>query len=216
MSTGPEKLFYTLSAIALGSALFVVTPVHNPEISDFQSQVRMQFAIAARQEFGDHPVADIYDNFQLVATSVVQFYQLSADSLIAVSQPAVQKIASTQIMQKLASHYNTTPTSVDVAYLVSTVRPQILGASITAPQFLSDESAFPRDFMKESPLENIVPTQTLQPVSSSVSFTFTSSEGAGSQVWQNVTDGTTGQTYCVSVFNAYVNQYLGPCKNDYH
>lgn len=193
-------------------ALFVLQANRKPEVSLFQNQIKQQVTVALIQIVGDGP---LFDQAELVFKGVSNFYEQSANSLIALlSQPQ---------------------TDADLVGMISRSWQILtdLGKSNSQKALAKIDL---HKFMQEEPLYNIVPEKQL---SDNPNGTTASSNGAGSKQltnnqvgkflgatteepvnsqtpWVTIRDNLTGQLYCLAIYNGEVNKYLGICKRDYH
>ena len=199
-----EKTFYSLSALGLGAALFVMQPTYNQNVDQFQSSVKTQFSFAAQEVFGDQPM---FASVGTVIASVNEFYNQASDAMIALLSP-------NETDNGLNYVASATVTSFKTALMTS--KPQVAGVST---QNADSIEAQPANFMSEAPIENIVPENYVLPTNppplSDVNISV-DAQPAQTATWSNMTDNITGQVYCVGIFNAEVNRYVGPCKNDFH
>ncbi len=217
MTTLPERIFYSLSTLVLGAALFVLSPQQSQIVSDFQNQAKQQFAIAAVQVFGDQPVLDTPI---AVIQSINEFYDQSATAMLSLLEPSQGQ--DEQMVYVATAVYNDFRLALNPNrnMAVTQSRPEVLG---TETKQSDAEIVIPKDFMQGEPLHNIVPDGYKPPVSvapdeSQIIAAVQTTEYAQSpadSTWVSMKDGTTGQVYCVAIFNSEVNRYLGPCKNDY-
>lgn len=215
MTTGAEKIFYGFSMVVALAAMFVMTPVANTEVASFQSEVKNEIGIAWVQTFGDQPV---FDEVRFVIESVNEFYVQSADAMIALLEPTVAEEDMNNMLAALATEFK-------VAYvgLVTNTwnEPKVASSNVeevSAPVLINE------NFMLEKPVANILPDEVLatwealESMSRPVELAKSEDNklAVAASTWVNLKDGMTGQIYCVGIFNASVNQYLGPCKNDYY
>jgi hypothetical protein len=207
-----EKTFYVLSSLALMSALFVITPNANAQVSNFQSEIGMRFQIAAIQVFGDQP---ILNDVKGIVYGVNDFYQQSADAMLALLTPTS---ADKDMNQIIAQTY----TNLKLSFNTFKLTPQIAGTFTTKestlePKVSISDEAFPSNFMQDPPVYNLLPEGITPKISYSadVASTETNLPQVSTASWTNMRDSVTGQVYCVAIFNAEVNRYIGPCKNDY-
>ncbi|MBX4204882.1 MAG: hypothetical protein KW788_01680 [Candidatus Doudnabacteria bacterium] len=203
-----EKLFYTLSAVVLGSAFFVIQPTQRAEVAAFQHEVRQQFAVASHQVFGDEPL--MVDSTKLVVSSVYEFYMRSADAFIALTTPSASQNDLNII---IADVYNKITTSLDNRERQAA--PQVLGIETVETQTIEVQPLILPNFMQEEPVMDIVPSHrevTAHPIIQA-SHPAVNDHG---MPWVDLRDNQTGQIYCVAIYNAEVNRYLGPCIDEYH
>jgi hypothetical protein len=129
----------------LGSAFFVVQPASSADVSGFQFHVREEFATASIQIFGDQPM---FEEVPLVVSAINNFYQKSADAMIAILTPPASEDDLVKVAQ--ATYHN-----LEVALKpVRVAEPQVLGAET--------KIEIPQNFMQEAPLPNIIPQQKLR------------------------------------------------------
>jgi len=196
-----EKLFYGFSAVLLGAGIFVIQPAHNQDVSNFQSNIKNQFALAAGEVLDYHPMLD---SVEFIVSGVNQFYQEAAISMTAILTPSGSmnglNFVATSTYQRFASLFNQN-------------LPKVAGISIIARQ-KEETLVIPPNFMQEDPVYNIVPQQSLNFAPANQAAIIP--PAIPKETWMNITDTNTGQVYCVAIFNSEVNRYLGPCKNDYH
>jgi hypothetical protein len=197
-----EKLFYTLSAVVLGSAFFVVSPTHNSDTAFFQTQVRGEFAKASVQLLGDEPM---FTEVPLVISAVNDFYAKSADAMIALLTPAPSEQDAAAIA---ISTYNNLRVALRP---VAPIEPQV-SAAVQETQI-----TIPQNFMQEDPVLNIIPPSITfeDPMTTTTVASDSPAVNDSGFPWVNLRDINTGQIYCVAIYNTEVNRYLGPCKNDY-
>lgn len=200
-----EKLFYTLSAVVLGSAFFVLQPNPHPEVALFQNQVKNEFVFATTQVIGDQP---IFGSVEIVISAVHEFYFRSAEVMITLLTPPPSTEDTMWIAGEVYDKFA-------MAFTTGILKPQVLGVENKETVYV------PENFMIEEPIINIIPPQALfvheqQPVVLSASTETTHAVNDDGYPWVNLRDNSTGQVYCVAIFNSEVNRYLGPCKNDYH
>jgi hypothetical protein len=204
-----EKIYYGLLALVLASVLFVVQQSDNKDVSLFQSQVKNEFKIAAVQVLGDQSV---FESFQIVISGVNQFYEDAATEMIAMLQPAPSEqdmnTMLSEVYKKLIVAFNPKTYHDQLAQ----VQPKVLGAEtreqspvVAAPEIHASHEMvgpipppIPLDFKKITTTASVPAIET------------------DDRVWVDLNDGVTGQTYCVAIFNAEVNRYLGSCKHDYY
>jgi hypothetical protein len=212
MRAWTEQLFYGLSAVVLGAALFVLQPANNSDLAKFQANIKDQVSVATVQVFGDQPV---FSGVDLIVGSINEFYNQSADAFLALLAPTPGEEDMSRVAQNVYAQ-------IVVMFDQNSIQqPQVAGVQIEAPP------AVPDNFMQEEPLYNIVPELPSAPPSpyfetpfrkkitqSAASFTPAVNDGGGA--WVNLRDEVTGQIYCVAIYNSEINRYLGPCKNDYH
>ncbi|HEX5430230.1 MAG TPA: hypothetical protein VFX17_04105 [Patescibacteria group bacterium] len=206
-----EQLFYSLSAVLLLAAAFVLQPARNSDVAQFQQSVKHQFQVATLEVIGDRPW---FGEVNLIVSSVNEFYQESADAVIVALTPA--------------------PTESGVAYIGNSMIHEF--AQLLTPAKINQPAVavvptfqIPANFMQEPPIDNIIPAgdhknpvadangaqASISAVQSIASANTAINDGLGSP-WVNLRDSDTGQVYCVAIFNAEVNRYIGPCKDEYH
>lgn len=215
MRHSAETIFYSLSALALGAALFVLQPTHNTDLSRFQFDAKHEFATAALQVFGDDPGAYGYNQASFIVSSINQFYAEAANATIELIQPLPGQYDDlTYIARNMKNEF------VSLYGQIRGMTPQVAGVSTSSEQLFVP----PADFMSQPPLANIVPDTFSSapkpaPIVESAQITLPQASTPvpkPQDIWVNLQDGATGQVYCVAIFNAEVNRYLGPCRNDYH
>ena len=199
-----EKIFYSLSMLVLGAALFIMSPSQNSTVADFQNEVSFQFQTATIQVFGDQPV---FDDTKFVIESIYNFYDQSADAALALLQPTP---AEADLNNVVAAVYQ------DFQVALSSSQARVAGVE-------TSQVEQPANFMQEEPIYNLLPEQLIshQPAQADIPVASTDAAEYETAInqnnpWANLRDNTTGQIYCVAVFNSQVSQYLGPCKNEYH
>ena len=210
MTTVQEKLFYSLSSLTLGAALFVLSGSINPDVVKFQTEVKQQVTVASIQVFGDQPV---FDEVLFVIGSINEFYHRSADEMIAMLTPVAGE--QDQLNDLAIGVYKGLKVALQTnVHIAQNAQPMVLGSE-TSQVEEEFSTQIPANFMQEEPVygpvnQTMTTTATLAPPAD-----FNNSKTSSSNTWVSMTDGVTGQIYCVGVFNAEVNRYLGPCVNDY-
>ncbi len=204
-----ESIYYGLATFVLGTALFVMQPSNLPDVAAWQQTVKQQIGTAIVQTFGDGPwfqeVGFIYD-------STSAFYQKAASVTITMfdDPEANEDIAFvyTQVYKIFANALNT---STNHGFAYNDVQLPAIGP----------------DFMTQEPIYNIVPYKEVVTTIDDKLTALGSVAGESvsidkpvnsiSMPWVTIRDNSTGQLYCLAVYNGTVNQYLGPCKYDgYH
>jgi hypothetical protein len=160
---------------------------------------------AWKQTIGDEPW---FEDVALVYNGVTNFYEAASDETIAVlDQPELNEdlvFVFAKVYSAFADAFEGEGNSDSIAY-----------SDLPLP-------AVTQNFMSEEPIYNIVPYRTV------VTTVDEGNEGrvAGTMVdvsipansispWITVQDNYTGQLYCLAIYNATINKYLGPCKNEY-
>jgi hypothetical protein len=143
----------------------------------------------------------------LVFDTVASFYDQSASATIALlSQPETDQdiiFVYSQVYQTFAKAFN----------------PNYGNPSAIAYTEMPLPSEIP-NFMSEEPLYNLVPyrevVKTLQttPVVAGTAVSVEVPVNSEELPWVTMSDNSTGQLYCVAIYNGTVNQYLGPCQRD--
>ena len=211
-----EKIFYSLAATLLGAAFFVVQPAHNTDVMAFQNSIEHQFQVAIIQLWGDRPVnADA----MVAINGINEFYQRSSDAAIALLAPAKSEQPMFAVLGVTYSDFKLALGKPQASSVVSS-------AQISQNNVQDNDFVVPVNFMQEPPVANIVPAslQKRQEALAKKQETIASANIASNapavndlgNSWVNLRDNDTGQVYCVAIYNAEVNRYLGPCKDDYH
>jgi hypothetical protein len=127
--------------------------------------------------------------------------------------------------------------NADIAYvyghvyksLVSAINPNYANPKAVAYSEVQLPAVTPT-FMTQEPLYNLVPYKEVVKTigeadvaaaqTGAVSGAVTSLDqpvNSSNTPWVTIKDNSTGQLYCLAVYNGTVNQYIGPCKYDeYH
>jgi len=194
MSTRATSLFYALSGFVLFTALFVMKPSGAPEVAALQNEMKIEFAQAFRQTVGDQPY---FSETRLVFEGVSEFYNEAAGASIAL--------------------FEDRETDAELAYIFTATYHNLLS---TLSSYLSGAP--------NSGLVQVVPAEPVPQVDLAVIEPAGDYSGAVSgavldtlpvnleKPWVTIQDNSTGQLYCLAIYNGEVNKYLGPCKNDYH
>jgi hypothetical protein len=199
------SIYYSLAFVVVGATSFVLSPSDVPEMTKWQDGVKQEFMVAFQQTVGDQPW---FSEFELVFDSVNQFYTDSTDAVVALLNDAEADediiYVFGQVYQSFAKAINQNKGS-DLAY-----------ENLSLPPM-------PSNFMAEESIYNIVPYRTIV---KTIDATSGQVAGANSeeqvpvnspkQPWVTIEDNSTGQLYCLAVYNGTVNNYLGACKNDYY
>ncbi|MBX4186859.1 MAG: hypothetical protein KW802_01185 [Candidatus Doudnabacteria bacterium] len=197
-----QSIYYSLAIFVLAAAFFVMQPSNNQELVAWQSDIVQQLTVASKQTMGDRPwfsdLADVYDGIN-------NFYDEAANATIALfSQPETD--------EDIIYVFNNVYTSFLQSFREGAMTPKVAGLSISQVQTM------PQDFMKEEPLYNIIPYRDVVRTVNDASNTLTSDPinpvNSPAQPWVTVQDNTTGQLYCLAVYNDTVNKYLGACRDD--
>lgn len=185
-----QNLYNALAIFVLGTGLFVLQQSYIPKVADWQDGIKQEFGKAFVQTVGDQP---LFTEFGFVFDSVNDFYNQAADAAIAL-------IASPQSDQDIAfvfgSVYNT---------FAQALMPK-LPVALNIPL---------EKFMTEEPLYNIIPDIGMKNNQEVAGTSFTDPVNANNS-WVTIEDNSTGQLYCLAIYNGEVNKYLGVCKSDYH
>lgn len=196
-----DQIFYGLAAVVLGAALFVMSPAQTQDLVAFQSAIKTQVATATVQVFGDQPV---FSDVEFVVSSINDFYTQSADAMIALLTPTTSDNDLNYVVAQVYSQFaGMFTTHLD--------QPRVAGVSTEIVE------KTPANYMQEPALENILPVYalpTMPPTPPVLEKSVTAVNDNG-QTWVDLRDASTGQVYCVAIFNAEVNRYIGPCKLDY-
>jgi hypothetical protein len=214
-----EKLFYGLTAVVLGGALFAMGNSSNPEVASFQHNVQHQFTFAAAQVFGDQPVLD---NVDLVIASIDQFYARATNVTLALLTPPASEDALNYVAATVYTDF-ALATHIQKPQVAAIPLPEILGAHT---EVAAAEIIIPPNFMQEQPIYNIIPGHTIAAplptlrhldnlISGEMLYSLPAVNDSTGP-WSNMRDSNTGQVYCIAIFNGTPNQYIGPCKHDFH
>jgi hypothetical protein len=199
------SIYYGLAIFVIGAGFFVMQPTNSPEMVMWQSDIKHQVFTAWKQTIGDEPW---FEDVALVYNGVTNFYEAASDETIAVlDQPELNEdlvFVFAKVYSAFADAFEGEGNSDSIAY-----------SDLPLP-------AVTQNFMSEEPIYNIVPYRTV------VTTVDEGNEGrvAGTMVdvsipansispWITVQDNYTGQLYCLAIYNATINKYLGPCKNEY-
>lgn len=186
------QAFHGLAIVVLATILFTLHPSKLPEVSALQNSFTQQFSIAWQQTLGDQPyfsdTADIYNG-------LASFFDQASQSTMAL-------LADPGSDQDIVFVYGKV-----YADIVTGFKKSDLDIASNIPNPVQDKS-----FMTEAAIYNIVPGSVAGASTTSVD----QPKHQNDSPWFTATDGLTGQTYCVGVYNGEINQYLGGCKDEYH
>lgn len=194
MSTRATSLFYALSAFVLFMALFVMKPSDVSEVALLQEEMQSQFSVAFQQTIGDQPY---FEEILLVIDGVTNFYTLAADSSIALYEDKQADAelafifgATYEKLVSVVSSYVKSANSATIAQEEPQLTVPVADLAITEPV----EDSFG---VVSGALLDVLPVNLEKP-------------------WVTIQDNSTGQLYCLAIYNGEVNKYLGSCKDDYH
>jgi hypothetical protein len=192
-----QSMFVSLSALLM-AVLFVLQPTSNPDMEDFQSRVRGQFAQAATELMAGESFTQ---PFALVWNSVHSFYSESANEAIALLED--DTIATLALIfdseYLLDKEIAAAPVIARAPYEepLANIIPMSEAESLLDPYFNED-------LVYENNSGGVVAGESID----------ISQEEPVPLVWMTITDSITEFPYCVAVFNGTINSYPGACAND--
>ncbi len=201
-----QTIYYGLAIAVLGAGLFMMQPSQSNEVSVWQQSTSEQLSIAWQQTIGDQPW---FSDAELVFDTIASFYDQSASSLIAlIDQPETDQ----DIIYVYSQVYITFAKAINPNYGNQT--------AVAYTEVLLPESV--PNFMAEEPLYNLVPYREvvrtlpsmLTPAVAGADVSLDQPVNSPELPWVTMTDNSTGQLYCVAIYNGTFNQYLGACKRD--
>jgi len=159
-----------------------------------QNEMKTEFAQAFRQTMGDQPY---FPEVAQVFEGVSSFYSEAAEASIALFE---DKEADAELAYIFGTTYHNLLSTLS-SYLPS-------GPNTNLAQILPIETLPEADLAITEPSEDyqgavsgavldVLPVNLERP-------------------WVTIQDNSTGQLYCLAIYNGEVNKYLGQCKNDYH
>jgi hypothetical protein len=194
-----QSMFISLSALLM-AALFVLQPTSSPEMDEFQSQVREQFASAAHELMAGESFAA---PFALVWNSVDAFYSESADQAVALLDD--RALASLVLM--FDSDYLS---DIEIAAGPMVARAPQEEALINIIPMSEAESLLDPYFREDLAYVQLNGgTVAGESIDASQPM-----EDEPPLVWMTITDSITEFPYCVAVFNGTINSYPGACASD--
>ena len=210
------SIYYSLASFLLLTGLFVLTPNTSPEVTTLQSEIKHEISVAWEQTIGDEP---FLTDLVTVLEGVEAFYTQSADAMIALLEDR------TGSDRDLAWIFNQTYNSIAASFKPKAT--ELAVNQVGGTQIEAEEELDMPNFMAEAPILNIVPEgfklETSSPVVAGVSnstpetFVYPDTTPVNlTQPWVTIKDNTTGQLYCLAVYNGEVNKYLGECKYEYY
>lgn len=192
-----QSMFVSLSALLM-AVLFVLQPTSNPDMEDFQSRIRGQFAQAATELIAGESFTE---PFALVWNSVYGFYSESADQAIALLED--DGITSLALMFNSDYLFD-----VEVASAPLIARAPYEEALMNIIPMSEVESLIDPYFNEDlAYVDNFGGTIAGESID-------ISEEEPAPLVWMTITDSITAFPYCVAVFNGTINSYPGACAAD--
>lgn len=199
------SIYYGLSIFVIGAGFFVMQPSSSPEMTVWQDQIKSQVVTAWKQTIGDQPW---FEEVALIYDGVNDFYNAASEEVILVlDQPELNEdvvFVFSKVYSTFANAFNGVSTTDTIALN-------------TLP-----EPAVTENFMSEDAIYNIVPYRTVVTTVddtagkvAGVTITDISTPVNTINSWVTIRDNSTGQLYCLAIYNATINKYLGPCKNEY-
>lgn len=164
------------------------------EVSALQAEMQSQFSVAFQQTLGDQPY---FSEALAVIEGVNEFYNQAADSSIALFE---DKQADAELAYIFGATYHK---------LVSVVSGYVKSANSAT---LAQEEPLPI-----TPPADLAVTEPAEDYYGAVSGALLDVSPVNlEKPWVTIQDNSTGQLYCLAIYDGEVNKYLGPCKDDYH
>lgn len=198
------QTYYGLSAGLLMLGFFVLAPQQSLQTKVYSSEIKQDLTMAARQVFGDQPF--IHPDLALIYAGVENFYNIAAAETIAMFAPSVQ-----DNLLNLASVSN-----FFLSFLPQKPEPiQLISQYVQKPVML------------EPPVYNLIPPHLIsafvfmqqshsspEAVAGTSFYSYTPVNK--DQQWVTLKDNSTGELFCLAIYNNEINKYQGPCRYDYH